>query len=132
MTDADLALRLSRDLGALATDAQWATSGDQSQPQGHYTDPIADAKAAIGIADLPDATAEQLRRVRLAALAVCFDRLEAHYAALVNTKGAELNVERLLDNCRSLRLQLVGSIAVGVALRGQSRPDYTLGGGDAT
>lgn len=129
MTDADLAARLGRDLGALGTDAGWSTSATAGQEQGHYTDPITDAKDAYGVTgDLDAAELATQRKVQKLAFLYCLDRLQVHYAALVDTSEAGLSQSwsQIADRIHQLR----GRFGRGVQLRGRRRPDYTLDGGD--
>src|SRR5262245_36895344 len=87
MTEADLMNRLVRDLGPLAVDAQRSTTATSDQPQGSYSDPIADAKEGAGVtAALSTVTAvATIRLIRRLALLACLERLELHYATLVDT-----------------------------------------------
>lgn len=126
MTENELAARLHRDLGALACDAQWATTATDDQDQGHYTDPIADALEAAGLTSLADATAAQLKSIKRTALSLCLDRLEIHYAQAVDTSGDGLSqaLSQISANIARVREKLVGAVAVGANIRGYRRPDY--------
>lgn len=140
MTEAELAARLARDLGPLATDAGWSAAVTADQPQGHYSDAIADATAAMGIAgELVDAalSAAQVGELRDRALVGCLERLELHYSTLVDTVAGGGGATQKLGQVRLSigqvrgRLDLrVGAAAQGVKVRGQRRPDYTAGAGD--
>jgi hypothetical protein len=132
MTENELAGRLHRDLGALACDAQWATTATDDQPQGHYTDPIADALEAAGLTSLADATAAQLKVIKRVALGLCLDRLEIHYAQAVDITGDGLSqaLSQISANIDRVRKTLIGSVAVGVNLRGYRRPDYDVNVGN--
>src|SRR5215831_15916867 len=87
ITETELMNRLVRDLGPLAVDAQWSTTATGDQPQGSYSDPIADAKEGAGLnAALSTVTAAAtITLVRRLALLACLERLELHYATLVDT-----------------------------------------------
>lgn len=142
MTDAELALRLARELGPLAIDAAWSVTASTGQAQGHYSDPIADAKEALDITgDLDDAelTGTQTRDLRDRALLGCLERLELHYSTLVDTstgQGDGTQVQKLsqvragIVGIRKRLDQRIGAAARGVSIRGRSRPDYTVGEGD--
>ena len=128
MTENDLAARLHRDLGALAADAGWSPAATDGQPQGHYSDPIADALEAAGLTTLASATAAQLRAIRRTALGVCLDRLEIHYAQAVDVTGDGLNeaLSQIGQAIARARTNLIGTIAVGANLRGWRRRDYDV------
>lgn len=138
MTPAELAQRLERDLQALATDAEWTATPSAGQPEGHYSDPIADALSDAGVSDLPTATAAQLKAIRLAALGGCLDRLERHYATLVDTAAGSLSqkLSQTFAAISLLRQRIsappadIANTATGANLRGRRRPDYTLGSGN--
>jgi hypothetical protein len=142
MTEAELAARLARELGPLAVDAAWSVAATTGQAQGHYTDPISDAKEALGITDdLADVelTGVQTRELRDRALLGCLERLELHYATLVDTTtgtGDTSQVQKLSQvraGIQGIRARLdarIGAAATGVVIRGRSRPDYTVGEGD--
>ena len=49
MTEAELVARLARDLGPLATDAQWSTVAAGALIYGDYTDAIMDAFSELAI-----------------------------------------------------------------------------------
>lgn len=134
MTPAQLAARLHRDLGALAADAGWDTIGVDDQPQGSYSDPIADALEAAGLADLEDATAAELKAIRRTALSLCLDRLELHYAQAVDTSGDGLSesFSQIGQAIARARANLVGRVAVGANLRGVRRVDYDANLGNST
>jgi hypothetical protein len=148
MTEAELAARLVRELGPLAVDAGWSADATAGQPEGHYSDPIADAKEAIGIAGAlasAELTAAQLGELRDRALLACLERLELHYATLVDTstgqgegsqaqklsqvQAAIAGVRARVDRKVATRVEQPGS-ARGASIRGRARPDYTVGGGD--
>lgn len=149
MTESDLAQRLARDLGPLAVDAGWSLDAAEGQPQGSYSDGIADAKQAAGVVgDLASAAAAALALVRQLALRACLERLELHYATLVDTTtGGETTVTQRLSQVRqaisSVRQSLAAAISAGAAppasptkatglnLRGRRRPDYDVGSGNA-
>lgn len=134
MTPAQLAARLHRDLGALASDAQWDTVGVDDQPQGSYSDPIADALEAAGLTDLEDATAAQLKAIRRAALSLCLDRLELHYTQAVDVSGDGQSqaLSQISQAIARARANLLGHVAVGANLRGVRRPDYDANLGNST
>ncbi len=152
MTDAELAARLARELGPLAVDAQWSVAATANQLYGHYTDAMADAKAVLGVdgaLDQATLTTVQLQELIQRALLACLERLELHYATLVDTTvgsgdGAQ---QQKLSQVRAAISQVRGRLASavharstavsdappaarGVRLRGRRRPDYTLGEGD--
>ncbi len=138
MTPAELALRLERDLQALASDAAWSTAASTGQPEGHYSDPIADAMSDAGVSDLTTATAAQLKTIRTAALGGCLDRLERHYATLVDTAQGSLS-QKLSQTFAAISLLRerisdppanTANTAIGANVRGRRRPDYTLGSGN--
>lgn len=133
MTENELAARLHRDLGALATDATWAVTATAGQAQGHYTDPIADALESVGLTALADATAIQLRACRRIALGLCLDRLEIHYTQAVDVSGDGLSesLSQISQAIARVRVNLIGRVAVGANLRGVRRPDYDLNLGTA-
>jgi hypothetical protein len=148
MTDAELAARLSRELGPLAVDAGWSATASTGQAQGHYTDPIADARAAMAITGT--LTAAQEIELRDRALLGCLERLELHYATRTDSTigaGADSHVEKLSQVHSAIarvRARVDAKVsaafarstdqssAQGVSIRGRSRPDYTVGGGDET
>lgn len=136
MTDADLAARLHRDLAALAADAGWATTATTGQAQGHYSDPIADAKADVGVSDLATATVAQQKRVRQLALGICLERLELHYAAQVDLRVGQRE-ERLsqigaqLARIRASAPAAGGGVGRGATIRRGPAVDYSAGAGDA-
>lgn len=133
MTEQALAARLHRDLGQLAIDAGWTTDASADQPQGNYSDPIADAKETAGIAgDLAAAPATAVQKVRRLALGVCFDRLALHYTTAVDHSedGMSENLSQILINIERARMLILGNTAVGVSLRGTSRPDWMATGGN--
>lgn len=135
MTEAELASRLHRDLGPLAADAEWSTAPTSGQAQGHYTDPIADAKEAAGVEDdLNDdeVTAAVLKKVRRLALSFCFDRLAIHYVGAVDhsADGASESLSQILANIERAKMIACGSVVVGVNLRGKSKPDWTANDGN--
>ncbi len=156
MTEADLMNRLVRDLGPLAVDAQWSTTAGVDQPQGSYSDPIADAKVGAGVSgDLADVTASAtLVLVRRLALLACLERLELHYVTLVDTaSGGEAggSVTQKLSQVRTaigqVRATLAATVAsseaataaasassptkaTGLNLRGRRRPDYDVDTGN--
>ncbi|HEY3233016.1 MAG TPA: hypothetical protein VGJ87_27540 [Roseiflexaceae bacterium] len=156
MIEADLMNRLVRDLGPLAVDAQWSTTATSDQPHGSYSDPIADAKAGAGVVgDLADVTAAAtLTLVRRLALLACLERLELHYATLVDTTtGGDSGdtITQKLSQVRQaigqVRTQLAASVtsatsagtatsaptmAQGLNLRGRRRPDYDVDAGNST
>lgn len=133
MTDAELAARLSRELNSLAEEADWSTEATTGQPQGSYSDAIADAKEAVGISDLTTATAAQLKSIKRLALLACYDRLMNYYATLtditVGPRKEELS--QLLGAVERARQATVGRVAVGFTIRRGPAVDYTTGGGDA-
>jgi hypothetical protein len=158
MTEADLMNRLVRGLGPLAVDAQWSTTATTGQPQGSYSDPIADAKEGAGVSgDLSAVTTwATLILVRRLALLACLERLELHYVTLVDTSsGGESggSVTQKLSQVRAaigqVRATLAATIAsseaaaaasassptkaTGLNLRGRRRPDYDvdIGNSDA-
>lgn len=134
MTELELASRLSRDLGVLATDAGWSTDATAGQAQGHYTDPIADAMDSVGVdGDLDDATKAQRQAVTRKALMVCIDRLMIHYAAQVDEEsdGTSRSSSQTFKALEEVRARVTGRMAVGVTLRGSRRPDYTVDRGNA-
>lgn len=132
MTEAELAARLSRDLNSLASEAEWTTTGSGDQPQGSYTDAIADAKAAADVDDLTTATAAQIVSIRRTALLACYDRLVNYYATLVDiTVGPrQERLSQLLGAVERARQASVGRVAQGVTIRRGPAVDYTAGGGD--
>ncbi len=138
MTPAELAARLHRDLATLAVDAEWNTSASTGQPEGHYSDPIADAMSDAGVSDLTTAAPAQLKAIRTAALGGCLDRLERHYATLVDTAQGSLNqkLSQTFAAISQLRERIsqpsanTANTATGANLRGRRRPDYTLGSGN--
>jgi len=141
VTEAELAARLARDLGPLATDAGWSATATAGQSEGHYSDAIADAKDDLGFAgDLGDATLTpaQLAELRDRALLVCLERLERYYITLVDTSsgtGEGSQAQKLSQVQKALVLVRTNldrkmSVSRGVKLRGRRRPDYTLGEGD--
>jgi hypothetical protein len=142
MTEAELAARMARELGPLAVDAAWSVVATAGQAQGHYTDPISDAKEALSIeGNLADAelTGVQTRELRDRALLACLERLELHYATLVDTSTGqgEAQQQQKLSQVRTgitqLRTRLdrrIDAAATGVVIRGRSRPDYTIPEGD--
>jgi hypothetical protein len=135
MTDADLAQRLHRDLAALAADAGWSPAATEGQPQGHYSDPIADACADVGVADLAAATVVQRKRVRQLALSACLERLELHYAAQADLKVGQRDeklsqISAALGRIRASAPAAGGGVAQGFTLRRGPAVDYTTGGGD--
>lgn len=136
MTDAELAARLHRDLAQLATDAGWSTVATTGQALGHYTDAVADAKEALGLDDLADATPAQRKRVRQLALGACLERLERHYATLVDIDVGQRS-ERLSQIAGAIaRLRAAsatggGAVAQGLTIRRGAAVDYTAGEGDA-
>jgi hypothetical protein len=155
MTEAELAARLARDLGPLAADASWSAAAALGQAQGHYTDPIADAKDDAGVTDdLSDVTEmDALRLIRRLALLACLERLELHYATLVDTSTGGDSGSQIVQKLSQVR-QAIGVVRValtkaiatseaaavvaaaaptkasGVNLRGHRRPDYDVGGGN--
>ncbi len=133
MTETELAQRLHRDLGALATDALWSSDATSGQAEGNYTDPIADAKEDAGIDDLADATAAQLKAIRRGALGYCFDRLLAHYAQAIDTSsdGQNTSYSQISTNIQAARVAILGRTAKGVNLRGYPKRDYTAEFGNA-
>jgi hypothetical protein len=155
MTEADLMNRLVRDLGPLAVDAQWSTTAGTGQPQGSYSDPISDAKEGAGVSgDLSAVTTTAtLVLVRRLALLACLERLELHYATLVDTTtGGDSGdtITQKLSQVRQaigqVRAQLATSVttptmtaattattkATGFNLRGRRRPDYDVNTGNST
>ncbi len=151
LTEAQLAARLHRDLGPLAVDAGWKTTGQSGQTYGTYTDCIADALGALGIAPSAlqaattatgtdaasiKAAAAVEARVRRLALAGALDRLEAYYAGLVDTVEGPVShkLSQVFANIERMRASLsVGeSVASGTNLRGRRRPDYALGVGNVS
>ncbi len=155
MTEIELALRLARELGPLAVDAGWSAGTTTGQPEGHYSDPIADAKAAMDIiGDLVDATLTSAQAIELRdrALLGCLERLELHYATKTDsTVSAGLGGDSLAQKLSQVQAAISKvrarvdakvaaafqratdrSSAQGVTIRGRSRPDYTVGGGDET
>ncbi len=150
MIESELAQRLARDLGPLAIDAGWLADAAGGQPQGSYSDPIADAKQAAGVSGELAGVADPatLALVRQLALRACLERLELHYATLVDTTtGGETTVTQRLSQVRQaisqVRQNLAAVIAAGAAppasptkatglnLRGRRRPDYDVGAGNA-
>jgi hypothetical protein len=135
MSASDLAARLARDLGSLASDAGWSAEATSGQPQGHYTDAIADAMDDIGVDDLAEATPAHLRRVRQAALLTCLERLELYYATLTDIRVGQRD-EKLSQIASAIgrireAAHLAGtSVAKGVRLRRGPAVDYTAGEGD--
>src|SRR6266508_4166666 len=120
MTDAELMNRLVRDLGPLAVDAQWSTTATSDQPQGSYSDPIADAQEGAGVVgDLADVTASAtLTLVRRLALLACLERLELHYATLVDTTtggDAGTAVTQKLSQVRTAIGQVRSMLALTIA-----------------
>lgn len=135
MTAAELAQRLHRDLAALAADAAWSPTATTGQAQGHYTDPIADAMADVGLDDLADATAAQLKRVRQLALGACLERLELHYAAVTDLKVGQRDeklsqIGAALTRIRASAPAAGGGVARGVTIRRGPAVDYSTGEGD--
>ncbi|KPV49008.1 hypothetical protein SE17_35020 [Kouleothrix aurantiaca] len=149
MTEAELAARLARDLGPLAADAEWSATATAGQAQGHYTDAISDAKAVLGVdGALADATlsSNQLLELKARALLGCLERLELHYTTLVDSSagtGAGAQVQKLSQvqaGIARVRTRLATAVhaqssvatapATGVNVRGQKRPDYSLGEGN--
>ena len=149
MTEAELAARLSRDLGPLADDANWSATATAGQAQGHYTDAISDAKAVLGVEGaLADATLTSAQLLELAARALlgCLERLELHYTTLVDSSagtGAGAQQQKLSQvqaGIARVRNRLAAAVhaqtsvasapAQGVNVRGQKRPDYSLGEGN--
>src|SRR5262245_40047065 len=155
MTEADLMNRLVRDLGPLSVDASWSTTATAGQPQGSYSDPISDAKEVAGVdSDLADVvTSATLILVRRLALLACLERLELHYATLVDTtSGGDSGdtITQKLSQVRQaigqVRSQLAASVttsttagastspttARGFNLRGKyRRPDYDVDAGNS-
>jgi hypothetical protein len=150
MNESELAQRLARDLGPLAVDAVWSVDAADGQPQGSYSDGVADAKQAAGVVgDLSGVTdPAALALVRQLALRACLERLELHYATLVDTMtGGETTVTQRLSQVRQaiaqVRQSLAAAISAGAAppasptkatglnLRGRRRPDYDVGSGNA-
>ena len=149
MTEAELAARLSRDLGPLAEDANWSATATAGQAQGHYTDAIADAKAVLGVdGALADAVmnGNQLLELAARALLACLERLEIHYTSLVDSSagtGAGAQQQKLSQvqaGIARVRTRLAAAVhaqssvasapATGANVRGQKRPDYSLGEGN--
>ncbi len=135
MTADELAQRLHRDLAALAADARWSPDPTDGQAQGHYTDPISDALGDVGLGDLADASAGQLKRVRQLALGACLERLELHYAAVTDLKVGQRDeklsqIGTALSRIRASAPAAGGGVAVGFTLRRGPARDYTTGGGD--
>jgi hypothetical protein len=135
MTDADLAAKLHRDLSALATEAGWSPAATTGQDQGHYTDPIADAKADVGVTDLSAATAGQRRRVRQLALLACLDRLELYFATLadlaVGQRDEKLSqIGAAVARARGTLRSAGTAAAVGFTLKRGPATDYAAGEGD--
>jgi len=133
MTEIELAQRLHRDLGALATDAGWSAEATSGQAEGHYTDPIADAKEDIELDTLADATARELKAIRRGALGYCFDRLLAHYAQAIDTSsdGQGNSYSQISANIERARVAILGRVAKGANLRGYPKRDYTAEFGNA-
>lgn len=130
MTNAALAARLHRDLGWLATEAEWSTtSDDEDQPQGHYTDPIEDALEAEGVESLADATAAERKAVRRVALLGCLDKLEIHFAALVDTTlGPRADrMSQISEAIGRIRGTQGGKVGKGVRVP-RAYPDWTTQG----
>jgi hypothetical protein len=136
MTADELAQRLHRDLAALAGDAGWSPTATDGQAQGHYTDPIADALAEVGLDDLADASTAQLKRGRQLALGACLERLELHYAAVTDIKVGQRD-EKLsqigtsLSRIRASAPAAGGGVGVGFTIKRGAAVDYSTGGGDA-
>lgn len=133
MTEQQLAERLSRDLNQLALEANWSITATPTQPYGNYTDAIDDAKIAIGVTgNLADATAVQVKRVRLAALGFCYDRLANYYATLcditVGPRKEELS--QLLGAVERAKQATLGGIGKGFVITKGPLRDWTAGGGD--
>ena len=145
MTEAELAARLARDLGPLAADAEWSATATAGQDQGHYSDAISDAKAVLGVEGaLASATlsSNQLLELMARALLGCLERLELHYTTLVDSSagtGAGAQQQKLSQvqaGIARVRQRLAAAVhaqsspATGVNVRGQKRPDYSLGDGN--
>ena len=149
MTESELAARLARDLGPLAEDAKWSAAASDGQPQGHYSDAISDAKAVLGVSgDLADSVMNSAQLLELAARALlgCLERLEIHYTSLVDSSsgtGAGAQQQKLsqvqagiarVRNRLATAVYAQSSVATapaqGVNVRGQRRPDYSLGEGN--
>jgi hypothetical protein len=155
MTEDELARRLARDLGPLATDAQWSAVASDGQPQGSYSDAIADAKEEAEVSGALDSVldAPKLRSIRRLALLVCLERLELHYSTLVDTSSGGDTGNQVVQRLSQVRVA-IGSVrktlsesvasatsagatatepakkAIGLNLRGKRRPDYDVGGGN--
>jgi hypothetical protein len=138
MTDAELASKLHRDLQGLALEAGWATAATLDQPQGHYSDLIADAKADVGVTIWAAASAAQIKRVRQLALLACLDRLELHFATLTDLKVGQREERLSQIGAAVARARAGGSrgagtaAAVGFTLRRGPAVDYSAGEGDAS
>lgn len=117
MTRQELANRLHRDLGALAVDAGWSTTASDGQPDGSYTDPIDDALLAAGVDDVTLVASADLVPIRQAALAGCLERLERHYATLVDTTTGPLSQK--LSQTREAIKVLRESLPLGVVTLGR-------------
>lgn len=152
---AALAAWLQRYLGPLALDAGWAVTPTVEQPHGHYSDPIADALTPFGVASVevlaPEVTTPERITLRERALLGCLERLELHYALLVDTGAGQGEggvtqrlgqVQQALVRVRQRIAQNLAAAttaalvtppprrAVGVVVRGRRRRDYTLEAGD--
>jgi hypothetical protein len=152
---AALAAWLHRYLGPLAADAGWALAPAAEQPHGHYTDPIADALTPFGVASVEalavEVTVAERALLRDRALLGCLERLELHYALLVDTGTGQGysgvtqrlgQVQQALVRVRQRMAQNLAAAttaalvaptprrAVGVVVRGRRRRDYTLESGD--
>ena len=97
-----LAQRLARDLGPLASDADWSLDPAGDQTEGSYTDAISDGLAAAGVVSLEAATASQVEAVRVAALGSALTRLEFWWAAQVDLKVGQRD-EKLSQISKALR-----------------------------
>ncbi len=136
MTRAELAKRLERELGPLASDAGWKVTGTSGQTEGQYTDAIADALELTGVADLTTATVGQRMQIRQLALGACLARLERHYAALVDTVEGPVSQKLSQVRLAIAELRKGSSAASGrqvvMTTLVRAADEYTLGYGTVT
>src|SRR5690242_3038673 len=115
-TETELALRLGRDLGPLTTDAKWSVTATDDQPQGAYSDAIADALNDMGLASVSVATTTQYNELKDRALLHCLERLEIHYTTLVDssTGQGEGGVTQKLSQIQQSITRVRGRVALAV------------------
>lgn len=147
MTEAELATRLARELGPLATDAEWSTTASAGQAYGSYTDAIDDAMTDCAVSGSLNAASLALQRaVRWSALLACLERLELHYSTLVDSAsgqgegGSTQKLSQVRATITQVRKRLADRAeaqtgrqtrkATGATVRGIGRLDYTLPDGD--